>query len=214
MLTEANNRIKSIRSELGLSRKEFESKSGISANTLRAWEIGANPITAKVARKLTTALARCGIQCQPEWILSGNGIAPRTFSAEEQEQQNKLMLNFPEHDWNDETAILKEIQFFETENPNAIVVTVPDDSMLPIYCLGEYVGGIRFKGNKLNELIGESCIIESNSGDIYIRKLQKGSKRNLYTLYPLNPNTNTEEPIIYNLNIKSAAKIIWHRKQL
>lgn len=208
---DAKERIKNIRDTLGITRKEFGAKSGISTNTLRAWESGTNPISPKVAKKLAQGFAKCGIQCQPEWILDGVGLSPREFSDQIAMDDS---LSTKDAGWDDSIAILKEIQFFESQHTDAVVIAIADDSMEPMYSIGEYVGGIKVQGKDIDNLIGQPCIIEDETGYIYVRKLQKGLTPNTYTFYSLNPKTSAQEPIIFNRKAITAAKIIWHRKQL
>lgn len=207
------DRLKVARNLLGLTRKEFGEHSGISVNTLRAWETGTNPISHRAAKKISEGFEKCGLQCPSEWILAGSGLAPREFNSLSK-HNNSLTIEVPAHSWDEELAIFKEIQFFESLNPNAIVIAVSEDSMQPFYSIGEYVGGIRTHNEELALLLGENCIITTLEGHVFVRKLQKGSKNDHFTCYALNPNSTTEEPILYNIKLSYAAKIIWHRKRL
>ncbi len=207
-------RIKHTRAVLGITRKEFGERSGISANTLRAWENGVNPISPKVAKKLAQGFSHCGLQCQPEWILSGVGISPREFNRATKYTHMNETIAVPDMEWDDALSIIKEIQFFEFQHTNAIVVAISNDSMEPLYSLGEYVAGIAVTDVEIDNLVGQNCIIEDESGCVHVRKLQKGMMAKTYTCYALNPKTTAQEPVLFNIKVNSAAKIIWHRKQL
>ena len=84
--------------------------------------------------------------------------------------------------------------------------------MTPIYTAGDYVGGNKKYGLKIENLIGENCIVETFQGDTLVRKPFKSSKEQLYNLACINIATN-QQPVIPDIKIRSAAKIVFHRKK-
>ena len=90
---------------------------------------------------------------------------------------------------------------------------MPDiDGMLPIYSIGDYVAGVYQTEQAIKTLIGLNCIMKLINGDIIVRNLRPGKEANKYTLYCINIETTVGEPIIYNIKLEFAAKIIWHRR--
>lgn len=198
----SGNRIKLARNMLGLSRKELEERFHISVNTLQAWETDKNTLTEKGAKKLNAAFTRLGLLCTEDWLLTGNGQIPILL-------QNNLALP---NEMDEDICILREIEVFKALNPSPIVVIINDNGMEPIYSIGDFVGGNRKSIHQIETLIGENCIIETLQGDTLVRKILKGSKRQFYNLACINIATD-QQPIIVDMKIRFAAKIVLHRKK-
>lgn len=203
----AGRRIKTARSLAGISRKDLESKYGISMHTLQSWELGRNPITEKAASKLVEIFHSTGVSCSAQWLLSGSGKSPSLLGSEfaPYPALNKHISSL----LTQENAIQKEIEFFKTNNPNAMVVMVSDDTMEPTYNKGDFVGGIQYlNASDIEECVGHDCIVEISEG-IYFRRLMK--RQNGYALVCLNPQTTIEDPVLFSKKILSATPVIWHR---
>ena len=194
----SSSRVKSIRMMLGLSRKSFEDVSGISAATLTAWETNKHPLSVKGAKKLVDALEKLNINCTADWLLSGEGLAPRY----RQPETECFELD---------ARILKEVFYFEQNNPLPIVSIISDDSMAPFYQLGDYVGGCQLLPNKAEQLIGRDCIVTLETGRVVIRRVQQGKEGRL-NLYSLNYETQAENAFISDCKIQRIAQVIWHRR--
>jgi transcriptional regulator with XRE-family HTH domain len=205
---EAANRIKVVRMMTGMSRKSFQEATGISANTLRAWESAKNPLSQKAALKLSFALEKTGIICSSEWLFDGLGPTPKF-------QKNSTSQDIAEKPmtFNDEFAIQKEILTFTECNPDPEIIIVQDDTMEPQYMLGDYVGVKNFIArDTFDDLLKENCVIETIDKEVYIRKLLKSSHSGCYSLYGINYHSNGNL-IILDKKVVRAAKIIWHRKK-
>jgi transcriptional regulator with XRE-family HTH domain len=203
----AGRRIKTARSLAGISRKDLESKYGISMHTLQSWELGRNPITEKAASKLVEIFHSTGVSCSTQWLLQGSGKSPSLLGSE--------FSPYPTIDkdiaplFTQENTIQKEIEYFKTNNPNAMVIMVSDDTMEPTYSKGDFVGGIQYLNTSdIDECIGHDCIVEINEG-IYFRRLMK--RPNGYALVCLNAQTAIEDPVIFSKKIFAATPVIWHR---
>ncbi|STX39305.1 XRE family transcriptional regulator [Legionella feeleii] len=200
-------RIKTVRSLAGITRKDLESKYGISMHTLQSWELGRNPLTEKAASKLIEILHTTGVSCSIQWLLEGRGKSPTLLNSEFAlySTLDKDMTSL----LSQESGIQKEIEFFKTHNPNAVVIMVSDDSMEPTYSKGDFVGGTQYMNTSdIEECIGHDCIIEISEG-IYFRRLMK--RTNGYALVCLNAQTEIEDPVIFSKKILAATPIIWHR---
>jgi len=198
----SGSRIKLARSMLGLSRKELEESFHISANTLQAWESGKNTLTEKGAKKLNEIFIKLGLLCTEGWFLTGNGQAPVLF------QDIPALPN----ETSEDICILREIEAFKAINPDPIAVIVNDNGMEPMYSIGDFVGGNKKINLQIENLIGKNCIVETLQGDIFVRKLLKGSKGQLYNLVCINIGTD-QQPIIPDIKIKCAARIVLHRRR-
>ncbi|MFT4059294.1 MAG: helix-turn-helix domain-containing protein [Legionella sp.] len=202
----AGYRIKKARNLAGISRKDLENKYGISMHTLQSWELGRNPITEKAASKLVEIFHSTGVSCSAQWLLNGSGKSPSLLDAEFTPYPvNKHISSLITQ----ENTIQKEIEFFKTNNPNAVVIMVSDDTMAPIYSKGDFVGGVQYLNTSdIEECIGQDCVVEISEG-VYFRRLVK--RQNGYALVCLNSQTTIEDPIIFSKKILAATPVIWHR---
>lgn len=205
--TNIGRRIKMVRNLAGISRKDLENKHGISMHTLQSWELGRNPITEKVASKLVEIFHSNGVNCSTQWLLNGEGKSPSLLDSH--------FTPYPtiEKDiaplFTQENIIQKEIEFFKTNNHNAVVIMVTDDAMEPIYANGDFVGGIQYMDTpQINQCVGHDCIVETSEGIFFRRLLQR---KNGFALACLNAQTELEEPVIFTKVILAATPVIWHR---
>ena len=83
--------------------------------------------------------------------------------------------------------------------------------MEPHYQKGDYVAGERYYQDAIHHAIGQVCIVETQMEGILIRLVRKGLKEG-YTLQCLNLHTELPKPILYDVEVSSAAPIIWHRR--
>jgi transcriptional regulator with XRE-family HTH domain len=200
-------RLKTARSLAGISRKDLESKYGISMHTLQSWELGRNPLPEKAASKLVEVLHEIGVICSIQWLLNGHGKSPSLVNSD--------FVSYPINDKNiapllqGENTIQKEIDFFKLNNPNAVVIMVSDDTMEPTYAMGDFVGGSQYMTQAdIEQCSGLDCIIEISEGPFFRRLLKR---KNGYALLCLNAETELEEPVIFSKKILAATPIIWHR---
>lgn len=199
-------RIKAARSFAGISRKELESKYGISTHTLQSWELGRNPLTEKSAAKLVEILHSTGVICTTQWLLEGSGRSPSLINSDFVPYQTESGIGTL---LGHETSIQKEIEYFKSNNPNAVVLMLSDDTMEPTYSNGDFVGGIQYRSaNDIEECIGHDCIVEISEGTYFRRLIER---KDGYALVCLNPKTQIEEPVIFSKKILAAAPVIWHR---
>lgn len=199
-LSTPGERLKYARGLLGITRTSLETDHGLSHNTLAAWEIGRVPLTVKGAERLSKVFTNLGLICHADWLLCRTHEFP--FFIQNNETNDEVL--------NANIHVLREIEAFKVINPDPIVMMVSDDGMLPHYEPGDFVAGNKKTGDNIAKLIGTNCIIETNQGDIYFRKLLLGEKKNTFSLLCLNPST-LEKPFIADLKLKSAAQVVWHR---
>lgn len=221
-LESSARRIKSIRMFLGMSRKKFESITGISMGTVRAWESGQNPLTLKGAERLEKTLQSYDINCKREWLLHGYGESPFIHSIQKNDLKTPMIPvknprninnNIISNDFLKENeTVLKEVEFFKQVNTNSITLMVSDDGMEPFYCIGDFIGGNKFNTN-LDRFIGLNCIVQTKDGYVLCRRLGKNHLTNQYNLFCVNSMTKIMEPTIYNVDIQFVAEIIFHRKK-
>ncbi|HHG8507947.1 TPA: XRE family transcriptional regulator [Legionella pneumophila] len=200
-------RLKTARSLAGITRKDLESKYGISMHTLQSWELGRNPLPEKAASKLVEVLHETGVICSIQWLLNGHGKSPSLVNSD--------FTVYPTNDKNiatllhGENTIQKEIDFFKENNPNAVVIMVSDDTMEPTYAMGDFVGGSQYMSQSdIERCSGLDCIIETSEGTFFRRLLKR---KDGFALICLNAQTEVEEPVIFSKKILAVTPIIWHR---
>jgi transcriptional regulator with XRE-family HTH domain len=216
-LNSSGERLRRARILAGIStRREFEEKYSISANTLQGWEQGKNPLSQKGARRIISALKQEGLICTTEWLIDGSGMPPRPFETINAGIRKELHTDSPtmENNLREEEAIYKEVQLFRQNAPNSIVLTVSDDSMEPYFKVGDYIGGIQIINADIENYVGKICIIELENNLILPRYLQKGKSINRYTASCTNPNATSSPLNIYNTKVISAAPVVWQRRKI
>ncbi len=196
---ERSKRLITVRKMTNLSRESIEQKYDLSASTLQAWETPKQGgLTQKGAKRIVEILEKEGIQCSTDWLLDGIGIGPQVIGADKSDS---------------ESALVSEILTFRTHNLDATDMVVKDDGMEPFYCIGDYVGGKQRQGDAIPTAIGKNCIVETSEGETLLRYLRSGSKPHHYTLLCLNAETTLTHSVLSDVELRSAAPVIWHRKK-
>lgn len=200
-------RIKRARMLAGLSRKDLAEKHGISTHTLQSWELGRNPINESKAAIFIEILNQYEVTCSIDWLLDGTGNGPAVM---DNDFNNYPLLDATVDGFlNLELSVQKEIEFFKTNNANALVHMVSDDAMAPTYQVGAFVGGIKYIiQTKKEECVGHDCIVETPDG-VFFRRLIKSLDK--YLLVCNNSQTTVSDPVIPADTILSIAPVIWHR---
>lgn len=204
-------RLRQLRQMSGLSRQAIEDKYRINAKTMQSWESGnAGGLTPKGAMRVVYAMAEEGIHVTKEWLLYGAGIGPQWLNLDSSVTNQA---NIQPLDFDQETAIRQELLAFRQHNINPIDMRVMDDGMEPHYMIGDYIGGKQRFDNNIANCINRDCIVETSKGELLFRRLKIGSKPNLYTLFCINTNTTVHEPVLHDVELKSAAPVIWQRRR-
>jgi transcriptional regulator with XRE-family HTH domain len=217
-LNHSGERLRRARILAGIStRREFEKKYHISANTLQGWEQGKNPLSKKGAKKIIEALKIEGLICSLEWLMHGTGLPPRLFemSNPSTSSEKELEAFFSQLHLHEEQAIYQELQTFKSHNPNPIIITISDDAMEPHYRIGDYVGGTRFsKAEDVHVHLGHPCIVELSDHTILPRIIHADGESGTYILSCTNFQSKTPPLNIFNARVISIAPILWHRRKL
>lgn len=197
-------RVINLREATGLTRHAFAKKHNLPVSSLQNWEDPkGNGLTEKGAKKLAMLFSSEGISCTPEWLLHGIGLSPQINS-------NNFVEELSQKE--DNKFISEELNLFYNHYKSAIDLVIIDDGMLPYFSMGEHVAGVRQVENDIQKLIGENCIVQLLTGEILVRLLKKGTLLNHYTLTCINSNTTVSKPTLYDVELISAASIIWRRK--
>src|SRR3990167_3633893 len=202
-------RLKRLRQLSGLSRKAIERKYNVSASSITAWE---NPgksnagLSDAGARKMLHVYQEELIQCSLTWLLTGKGTPPHRQAIENADTKGETFVAMTQISMEDEIAYFKE-RYVE-----AMVFEVTDDSMIPYYRPGDFVGGIRCYAKDIPHLITKDAIVETQDGRTYFRRLGRSTIPGRYNLIALNPDTKLERPTLYEVAVVSCAWVTrhWH----
>lgn len=203
-------RLRHIRSIFHLTRSYLQEKYGLPEVTLKSWENGTTTLSISGAKRCVEAYRNEGIIVSEEWILQGIGLDPKTAISVGHYFTVPTDKDLPIE--NDEILMIKDAQAFKESHSSAVIMIVSNDDMRPFYWPGDYVGGRLRYGKDIDLLINKDCIVYLQNGEHFFRRLIKNSLGN-YNLTCLNPNETTSEPVLYNINIDSAAPVIWHRRK-
>lgn len=187
-----------------LTRAAIERKHGLSARTLKNWELGDGAgLTINGARRIVSIYKKENIQCSVNWLMEGDGIGPQRIPSNISAPKNTNTTDPLE-------SIQAEIDCFLSLHPEAVTYEIRDDSMEPFYKAGDLVGGVRYYANDIPNGVDSDCIVELVNGDILVRRLQNSTVPDKYNLYSLNPSTRIEVPTLYSVEVIAAAIIVRH----
>ncbi len=205
-------RLKLLRIELlRLSRNALADMYDIPAGTIQNWEDARHGgLTEKGARRFIEVLKSQGIECKLEWLLYGIGYPPEQLSHQNYKLSSaKHLVSNQEKEIDN---IAKELMLFYEHNVNAVDLIVSDDAMWPRFMQGDHLAGKRYFNEDLNKLIGQSCIIQTQSGIVTVRQLLAGNKPDHYDLVSINRESKIDELDLFGVRIFSAAPVLWIRR--
>jgi transcriptional regulator with XRE-family HTH domain len=207
-LSSPGERLRYIRAMLRVSRSYLQEKYEIPEVTLKAWENGTNNITSTGIKRCIEAYKQEGLIVSEDWILEGVGLDPTSQLTVGRYFSIPTQKDLPVED--DEIAMIRDANEFKEKYSNAVVMLVSNDEMRPFFKPGNYVGGKMRFGNAIEAGINKDCIVYLKNAAQYFRRLVKNPKGG-YNLACLNPDINTEEPVLFNVEIEGVAPVIWHR---
>jgi len=202
------DRLRCIRNMANLKREEMCASDDLNINTYKGWEIaryGGLPMDG--AERVIRRVAREGVICSLEWLLHGKDHGPYSIPKDAHLIKNKNK----DEDYQD---IIKEIMVFQSCHTNTTYIEIQDDGMLPIYEKGDFVAGVKKYGDDINSLLQENCIIQTVEGNHFARLLRASKTKNKYTLVCIHSKTEIDTPVIYDVEIESAALITRHYKPI
>jgi transcriptional regulator with XRE-family HTH domain len=203
---ERGDRIRTLRDKVKLTRLQFEEMTGMSASTLKSFESAERDLTSSKARLFSNLFSSLFVQIlgndtyETSFEFIFNGKAPETLELE----------NLGFHT-NDAVHIQHEINVFTT-NPAFNVLEIQDDLMAPFYKKGDIVAGRKITAeNQFSLYQGYVCIMESLTGDMFLRKVIKADQRKV-TSCILNTQISHHTDIFEEIEVRSIAQAIrhWH----
>ncbi|HLD95126.1 MAG TPA: helix-turn-helix transcriptional regulator [Alphaproteobacteria bacterium] len=211
---EISNRIKELRSKIGLTRAEIQTKYGLNVSTLRSVENQSNALSLSLAKKLAIIASENGVDCSIEWLMEGKGSPPFLVSKEKWTKKNPvtqlstmvkgivesqtLSIAFDVHNF---------LQSYKDYDPE--ILKISDDAMAPQFKSGDYVGGIPVTIEKINNFLDTPFILELENGKKVLRYVTVYEKRPM--LYCTNFRHEGSPKLIFNPVITKACPVFWHR---
>lgn len=207
-------RVESLRNLLGLSRRSFSEKYGIPGSTMQNWEDAkSSGLSEKGALSLVQIFKKEGIHFTYEWLMEGVGTGPEIINRVYLEKRGIAAQHHASSEM-DDAQIIEELGLFQQHHPDAIHLIVEDDGMLPRYIVGEWVAGRRYYQEAIDNLVGMDCIAQTIEGNVLLRNLRKSLLSQRYTLACSNNETSVIRPILYDVELISAAPVIWTRRKM
>ncbi len=211
-LNSTSARLKYLREKvLKVTRAYLSDKYDLSPDTLAAWENGKIKISDKGINRCIDIYRQEKVIVSKVWLISGEGLSPklsfdlnRYFDNLSPEESLEIL--------DDSIFVAKEVDFFRSSSSNAVTAMLTDDTMLPFYACGDYVGGRFLSQEAIDNCLGRDCIVKTIEHDVFIRRLYGGNEKGAYHLACLNPETKTIQPVLFNISLVAAAPIIWHRR--
>jgi transcriptional regulator with XRE-family HTH domain len=204
IIIERGKRLQSLRKKIGLTRLAFAEQTGMSANTLKALELGDRELTPQKALLFSNlfsglfsvSLGEDAYEASFEYLYYGK----KGHVNQETEQI------FQE---NDDLRIQNEITFLMS-NPAYAILKIRDDLMSPFYNIGDIVAGKKILNkNQFSSYQGHVCLLESDHGEILLRRIIKTENRRI-TSCLLNTKVDSSINIIEEIDTRSIAQAIWH----
>lgn len=207
-------RLRRIRNMANLSREDFCARSGVTLATLISWEVGRfGGLSAKGAKRVVAFVAQEGVICSVEWLLyevgSGPEVKANYYKISKVEEATEVERTFDEEN----QIMIEELMLFRKLNRSSIDLIVEDGSMQPYYNVGDFVAGIKRRGEKIKTLLGMDCIVQTKDGSLLLRTLQTGPREGSYNLVCKNAYWLGKDSLSYDVEVVSAAPIIWHRRK-
>lgn len=203
------NRVKSLRKIIKMSRKALGLRYDISSGTLQNWEDGRfGGLTEKGAKKIISAFLQEGIACKLEWLMYGTGENPLHKKVYLPALPAEIACSSTESD-----IIARELECFHQLNSNSVDTMLIDNCMAPYYCKGDHVAGRRYFGKDIKRLVGQDCIVQTQSGQLLVRSLQQGTEEDSYRLICYHPDPDKNDQSTEDTRLMSAAPVIWIRRK-
>jgi transcriptional regulator with XRE-family HTH domain len=95
---------------------------------------------------------------------------------------------------------------FTLDDADPIAIEVRGESMLPVYRPGDYLLCSRRRGVEIQQCLNKDCVVKTDQGEGYVKKLINGTATNSFTLLSYNAAP------IENVRLLWAAPIIWVKR--
>lgn len=209
-------RLRQLRNVAHMKREQLCKEGNIAMASLKRWELayyGGLPVDG--AKKIIECVSKRGIVCALEWLLHEVGNPPlidpqfrkEFYAVKSDAAAVHKELSSPDEE---EQHIISELLLFRKNHTHTIDLKVNDDGLSPKYKIHDYVAGIQIPLHHIPSLLHQDCILKIQNGQLLLRNLREGQQKDCYHLVCTNEQTTVKTPILYNVKIIMAAKILRH----
>lgn len=199
---EIGKRVLAARKLTGMSLHAFSKKYKLNYYTMRNWELGASVSSEKGIKNWCLCLRQEGVICSVEWVLTGQSGPPQKL-AEPVDEEDFAARGY------EEEILKEEIEYFIERHRQAefeaVVCEVEDTSMMPLYHVGEYLGGVIIPKSELKLQAGVTYLFETEKDKFAPRTAIQ--RDDAFLLFPTNLKYKIEG---LNKSMR-IAKIVWRR---
>ncbi len=186
-------RLTKLRNMANLTRESICDGDNIKFHTYKAWELSRQGgLTEKGAKKVVERVAKESVLCTVEWLMHGSSPQP-------------LVVMANDYQGIDDLCIASELTVFSAYNNQNILYSTLTDDVPPLFQIGDVAAGVKIEGD-LSALVGNICLLEDNTHQVFIGKLIRTLEHNTFLINTLNTDTTIERTLL------SAARIIRHYK--
>lgn len=205
-----------LRMLCGLSREELSERYAVNARTVKNWESGQfKKFPSKALILLKKMCDDHGISYAESWLLYGMNAVPtvKHLSVKERLPAYAADSEAAAAVDEEEKHIIHELMSFRQSYKNAIDTLVMDDGMTPYFLPGDYVAGVAYPAERVDELLGQPCIVKTKGGETFIRGLRKRKVDEHYTLVCYNHEAMVKDIIMTGVEVESVAPImrLWRK---
>lgn len=206
-------RLQQLRNLARFTQNDIANLANVSLSGYKGWEMGRHGgLPEKRAIFLVPIFQAEGINCNFEWLMYGVGNPPiknQGYCPTDNKVSHQIFEKFAK---TEKEHIQDELNFFRNNYLNSLDLIIPDDAMAPQFLPNDIIAGIKLSNKNFHRAIGLNCIIQTMAGDILLRQLQKGIKKDRYTLLCTNL-TSLQETILHEVELINVAPVLWHRKE-
>ena len=175
-------RLKVLRTMAGLNRHALAEQAEVSKTSISYWEHGkGSPMTARSMGKIIAAIEKAGINCNEEWLKTGNSEPPFAIShVKKSSQISESLSNFNFQN----SPFIEEINLFlnnHNDSQKAVIVQVEHEGLYPLFQKGDIVGGIFRSADSIDLSKEKICIVKIND-KLDIRRIRKKPNTSLFNL--------------------------------
>ena len=207
-----NERIKTLRESIRVSRSYFEIKYKLSKETLKRWETSDCSLKKDALEKIVNIFKNEGIVVSKDWLETGKGDAPSLVPVQNKvyskTRGNKFLIDpsEPEH-----IRSSKEIEFILNFYEDVIHLFITDETMLPLYPMDCCVIGRKKTPEDIINEAGKDCIVKIKEYDYPIFRRVIVEPENKVSLYIINcsEGISNAPPIISNVEVEYLARVKW-----
>lgn len=207
---------KLVRNIVGLSRQQLAEKINMSPQIVRVWEdMHAGTVSDKGARKIKEQLEEMGVAVDEKWLMYGTGCMPIITYKYYQSQGLDITLDEYRKLLSEDAVIQQEIQLFELNVKDAVIMQVADNSNEPFSFAGDTLGGIiEHQADKLRALLKRYCIVKTKEGELLCRKLMDIRDQHHVDVCVINPAAKRGGEIQENVEVEFVARLVryWGRQ--